>query len=177
MFNEALDLENLYWKGSVSADLAASAGTDPVTQATQLTKDQIISILTLAENVRKFFDNVANGTADFQTTIQDVLYGTATATFFNNTVESFGNKGVQFARDCSTQFNRARNIENIYNSSELGGAVGGMSAQTIIYGADMTKDQLTSAVTLMQNWQDLLSNVATGTADRKATLGKWANID
>lgn len=176
MFNEALDLENLYFKGSVSADLAASAGSDPVTQSTQLTKDQIITILTLCENVRKFFDNVAVSTADYMTTCQDVSYGVATATFFNNTVEQFGVRGVQFAKDCISQFNRGRDIENDYNSSELSAVVGSMSTFTTIYGADMTKDQLTSAITLTQDWDNFLNNSAPGTADRKVTLGKWSAL-
>ncbi len=177
MFNEAQDLENLYWKGSVSTDLAAvSLGTDPATQDTRLTKDQVISILTFCENTRKFFDNVAFGVADYMTTAQNSLYGNATATLVTQNIEAFSNRGVQFCRDSVTQFNRARDIENIYNSSELSAMIGSISTQTIVYGSDMTKDQLTSAVTLMQNWQDFLSNVATGTADRKVTLGKWFSL-
>lgn len=176
MFNEAQDLENLYFKGSVSADIAASAGSDAVTSNTQLTKDQIITILTLAENVRKFFDNVAVSTADYMTTCQDVRYGVAAATFFNNTVENFGDRGVQFAIDCVTQFNRGRNAENVYNSTEVGAMIGSISAHRIVYGSDMTKDQLTSAITLVQNWDDFLNNVAPGTADRKVTIGKWVNL-
>lgn len=176
MFNEALDLENLYFKGSVSADLSGSAGGDAVTSSTQLTKDQIVTILTLCENVRKFFDNVAVATADYQTTCQDVSYGVATATFFNNTVEQFGVRGVQFAKDCISQFNRGRDIENDYNSSEISAMIGSLSTYTQIYGSSMSKDQLTSAVTLTQDWDNFMNNVAPGTADRKVTLGKWSAL-
>ena len=51
-----------------------------------------------------------------------------------------------------------------------------MSIQTVVYGSSMTKDQLTSAITLIQDWDDLLNNVAPGTADRKVTLGNWSAL-
>lgn len=176
MYNEAQDLENLYNKGSVSADISGDAGSAPVTQATQLTKDQVISIAVLVENFRKFFENVAISTADYMTTCQDVSYGVATATFKNNTVEEYGNRGVQFSKDCITQFNRGRLIDNDYLSTELSAMVAAASIQTVVPGSDMTKDQLTSAVNLVGDFDDFLNNVAPGTADRKVTLGKWTAL-
>ena len=176
MFNEALDLENLYWKGSVSTDITAAAGGDPVTQSTQLTKTQVTNLLTLSENVRKFFDNAALATSDYMTTCENSIYGNATATFLTNNVEAFGNRAVQLARDCITQHKRAKEIENIYNSSQLGAVAGVISAQTIVFGSDMTQDQLTSAITVMQNWQTFLNNGAAGTSDRKVTLAKWYSL-
>jgi hypothetical protein len=176
MFNQAVDLENLYWKGSVSADLGAFTGTDPVTQTTELTKDQLIAILTLAENVRKFFDNVAPSQSDYLTTIEDVRFGTAVPTFVNNTVEAYGNLGVQFARDCLTMYFTTRNLQNVYFSTELASAAGAISDSVEVFGSTMTKKQLVDAITLFANWESLMSNGAVGAADRKVTLGLWYGL-
>lgn len=176
VYNEAKDLENLWFKGSVSSDISGNAGSDPVTFSTQLTKNQLTSGITFCQNIIAFFNNSAPTQSDYMATIQDLLYGTATATFINNTVEALGNRIVELMRQCVLQYNRSRLAENNYNSTEISAMAGAISTYQVIYGADMTKDQLTSAITLAQDWQDLLTNVDPGTSDRKVTLGKWLTL-
>lgn len=173
MRNEAKDLSNLYFKGSVSSDLSALAGTDPATFNTLLTKDQLINGLTIAEQYDKMFDNVAVATADYLTTVETNTHGNAVATSISPAVEAFGDRSTQFCRDLLTQYNRSRKLENIYNASELSAMIGSLSVQTVLYGANMTKDDLTSAITLIQQFQNFMTNVAVTTADYKITLGKW----
>jgi len=176
MRNESLDLYNLYFKGGVTADISAALGTDPVTQATKLTKDQLIAGLTFVENLDKFFSNVAVTTSDYLTTCETNIYGNATPTFISTATESFGDRSVQVCRDAITQFNRSRDAENWYNSSELSAMIGSISTQTIVYGSDMSKDDLIAAIVLMQQFQNMMNNAAVTKGDYKVTLGKWLRL-
>lgn len=178
MRNEALDLYNLYWKGGVKTDNDALAtGTTPATQSTKLVKNDIINTATLVDVYgNSFFDNNAVATADRNQTCQELTHGNATPTLVSDRLEEFGDRAKQFAQDCLTQFNRSRDAENLYNSSELSAMIGSISAHTIVYGAEMSKDDLTSAITLMQQWQNSISNAAVTTGDYKVTLGKWERL-
>jgi hypothetical protein len=176
MFNEAQDLENLYFKGGVSTDISALLGTNPVTQDTRLTKNELVSGLTFAENLRKLFDNVAVTTADYLDTIQKLTHGNATGTLVSVAVEDFGTRVVALTANALTQYNRARNAVNFYNSSEMAAMIGSISIQKVFYGSEMTKDELTSAITLLQQFQGMLENTAVSTGDYKVTLGKWERL-
>jgi len=177
MRNEVRDLSNLYWKGGVSTDLSAvSGGSDPVTQTTKLTKDQLISALSLIEELDDFFDNDAVAQSDYLTTIETNIHGKATPTLISPAVEAFGDRSVQLCQDALTQYNRSRDIENWYNSSEISAYIGSVSTQKIIDGSDMTKDDLTSAITLIQQFQRMLENLLVTAGDYKVTLGKWARF-
>jgi hypothetical protein len=176
MRNEALDLYNLYWKGGVNGDITAAAGTDPVTQTTRLTKTQLINGLTFAENINNFFDNIAVTTGDYLATCETNIHGNATATLISTATEAFGDRSVQFCADAITQYNLSRDAENWYNSSELSAMIGSISTQTIVYGSNMTKDDLIAAIVLLQQYQNALENSAVTTGDYKVTVGKWLRL-
>ena len=176
--NEALDLYNLYWKGGVSGDITAILGTAAVSLASKLTKDNAISALTFAENLDKFFSNVAVATSDYMATCQTATHGNApTPIVISDATEDFCNRSKQLCQDAITQYNRSRDAENWYNSSELSAMIGSISTQTIVYGSDMTKDDLLAGVILMQQFQNLMNNAAVTTGDYKVTLGKWLRLD
>lgn len=177
MRHEAEDLFNLYWKGGVKTDNDALAGGAAATLTTKLAKEDIVTGLTYAEQIDKFFDNQALATADYMTSIQVLTHGNvAIPTLVSDRLEEFGDRIKQLSQDSITQYQRCKNVENLYNSSEVGTAIGSISDFTIVYGAEMTKNDLTSAITLAQNWCTFLDNGAPGTADRKVTLGKWDRL-
>ncbi len=170
----AKDLYNLYWKGSVSGDIGALAGGDPATQAGKFTKTEVSSALTLAENLDKFFGNVAVGTSDYMATIQTLTHGDAVlATAISSDLEDYGGKALQFATDLLTQYQRGLDLDNLYVNSEISAAVAATSDETIVFGADMTKDDLVSAMVLVAQFQNFVENAAVTTGDYDATLAKW----
>lgn len=176
--HEALDLYNLYWKTDVNTTISALAtGTTPASQQSKLTKQDAINAATLVEDMgTKFFDNVAVTTRDRQADCQKLANGKAVPTLIDDQVEEFCNRAATLGQDCIDQFKRSDATEDLYNSSEVSGAVSGMSAHTIVFGSEMTKDDLTSAIVLMQQWQNFISNAAVTTGDYKATLVKWERL-
>jgi hypothetical protein len=175
--NESKDLYNLYWKGTVNTD--NPGGTTAATTATSgsLEGNDITNSVTLADNLNNFFDNIAVGTVDYLATIEKLLHGdNAAITAISSDIEDFGARSVTFAQDLLDVYNKARDAENFYNTSEIGSAAGAMSTQTIMFGSSMTKDDLTSAITLLQQFQNMLNNTAVTTGDYKATLGKWLRL-
>jgi hypothetical protein len=173
---EALQIYNIYWKGGISGDTGFTglAGGDPATQAGKLTKDQVTTALTLAELLKKFFDNEAVATGDYMASVQDITHGDAVlVTVISSALEDFGGRALQFATDLLTQYGRSKEIENLYTNGEVSGAVSGISAHTIVFGSEMSKDDLTSAITMIQQFHNFMENAAVTTGDYDATLAKW----
>lgn len=177
MRHEGLDLFNLYWKGGVKEDKDALAGGAAATLSTKLIKGNIIVGLAIAEQCSNFFDNIAVVTQDQMANCQVITHGNAaTPALVSDRLEEFGERAKQFGIDSIAQFNLSKDIVNLYNSSELSAVIGSMSTYNVVYGSDMTKDQLTSAVNVCNDWISFMNNVAVSTADRKVTLGKWESL-
>lgn len=178
LFEESLDLYNFYWKSNVNTLISALLlGSTPATLSTNLTKSNCTDGLTFCEKLVAFFDNASLGSAaDYMTTLQTIQIGNASGVLVANNVEAWGARLVNLIRKSIKVYKAGVAIENTYNSLELSSVVSAMSTQTVVYGSDMTKDQLTSAITLFQNYDTFLNNGAPGTADRKVTLGKWYNL-
>lgn len=177
MRHEGLDLFNLYWKGGVKEDKDALTGGAAATLSTKLIKGNIIIGLAIAEQCNNFFDNAAVVTQDQMSNCQVITHGNAaTPTLVSDRLEEFGERSKQFGLDSISQYNLSKNIVNLYNSSEIGAIVGSMSSQTVMYGSDMTKDDLTSAINVCNDWVSFMDNVAVATSDRKVTLGKWERL-
>ncbi len=176
MRNEGKDLYNLYWKGSVNTD-AAGTGTDPVAVTAKLTKAEVISILALVEQLDNFWENIAVTQADYQVTIQNVTHGDAVlGAALSSDTEDFADRGIVFCQDLLEQYNMARRADNLYVASEISAAVAGISPQTVVFGATMTKDDLTSAINLIRELINFIENAAIAQAEYKATLIKWRRI-
>jgi hypothetical protein len=174
MRNIALELSNMYWKSTIQADIAALLVTDPVTIAGKYTKADIITALTLVESFKNMFGNVAVPTADNMSSIITLKNGNAVlGAPISSALEDYGGKALQFSYDLMTQYNWSRDADNLYNNSEIGAAVGVMSNQTVVYGSEMTKDDLVSGIVLAQQIQNFCDNIAVATSDYSATLAKW----
>lgn len=175
MRNEGKDLYNLYWKGTVSSDISALADGDPASIEGELTKIDLTNGLAILEQMDNFWQNSAVTQADYNISIQKILHGDAVlGTALSADTEDYAARLVQFCTDMLTQYNRARGIINCYNACEVAAAVAAISTQTIVFGSEMTKDDLTSAVTLLSEIIDFIENAAVATGDYKATLAKWA---
>jgi hypothetical protein len=176
--HESADLYALYWKGSVNTEVGALAlASTPAAKDAKLNKGEMQDGVTLAEKMMNFFNNDAVATADHLAMIEKITHGDAVlATAISNDTEAFGTRVVQFATDLLTQYQRCKVAQDIYTTGEIAGALSGMSAQTVLWGSSATKDDVTSAMTLINEFVDFIENAAVTTGDYKATLAKWLRI-
>lgn len=176
MRNEGKGLYDLYWKGSVNTDLGGT-GSDPASVTSGLTKQELLNFQTMVTNLDNFWENVAVSQSDYQVTIQACLHGDAVlATALSSDTEDYADRSVVFCQDLLTQYDLSREVDNLYLNSEISAAVAGISSQTVVFGAGMTKDDLTSAINLIREFIDFIENAAITTADYKATLAKWRRL-
>lgn len=177
MRNEAKDLYNLYWKGSVSADISLLGSSDPVCKAAKLSKQNAVDGITLISELNDFWDNAAVSTGDHIATCQTIRHGDSLlADAISSDLEDYGDRLKQYCTDLITQYNRGRNAYNAYLNSELSLAVAAISTHTIVFGSDMSKDDLSSAITLISQFTNFLENAAVTTGDYKSTLAKWYKL-
>ena len=180
MKNEAIDLDKLYWtEVSTDAGFTAASGTTGVIYDTSvaLTKNEVNSALTLIQQFDKFITNQALTQSDYLATIQSVRYGNDPATaILSQAIESFGIRAKQFCLDALEQYKRCKIINDIYFDSELSLAVTAISSQTIVFGAEYSNSEIVLAITLIQNYISLLSNLVATQGDYGATLAKWQRL-
>jgi len=172
---EAKDISDMYWKESVSSDLSPLLGSDAATIETKNTKDELVNMLTFAEQVDKFFQNSALTTADYLQTIMRSLYGNdeRTPTKLSEPVEEFGRKTKEFATNCHSLYLRAKENEQIYFDNEIGDIVAVLDSQRIVPGSQVTAADVSNAITLLQQWKNLIGNSATTAADYSVTVSRW----
>jgi hypothetical protein len=174
---ESLDLYNLYWKGTVNTDNPGGANPATTVASGSLEGNDITGLVNLAENLDKFFKNVAVATSDYLSTIEKVTHGdNAVGTAISSDIEDFGARGVILCTDLLDCYQKARQADNFYINSEISAAAGAMSTQTVMFGAAMTKDDITSAITLLREFIKMLENTAVTTGDYRATLAKWERL-
>lgn len=174
LINESKAIENTYFKSGASTDISALAGSDPVTVSTKLTKDEMTNGITLVQQVDKFFQNSAVTQSDYLGSVYPIVYGNNEATAIVSTaVEALGERLKNLCDTLVTQWERGRDIIDLYFDNEFGDVVAVLDSHRIIYGSDMTQSDLSSAVTLIQEFQDLLQNAAVTTANYSETVAKW----
>jgi hypothetical protein len=175
--NEALDLYNLYWKGGVDGAISGLSSGDPASQAARLTKAQLASGLTMADQMgNQFFENGTVTQGDYQTTIQVTLYGNATPTLISVPVEGFANRLVLFARALLTAFNACRDVENFYGAVLFSTIDALPNGTDIVPGSDVTKNDVLAAIALVQQFQKFLQNQVVTSGFYKTTLGQWSRF-
>ena len=175
--NEANDLYNVYWKGTANTDNPGGATAATTSSSSRLSGTEVTNAATLVEEVRDFYDNAAVTQADYLASVQGILHGdTPVGTAISSDLEDFGARSYTLAQDLLDLYNKARDAENLYINTEISAAAGAMSAETVMFGASMTKDDLTSIITLLQQFQNMMNNAVVTTGDYKATLAKWSRL-
>lgn len=177
---EAPDIEKLYFANAINSEISGAAAGDQVTTtwdsvSTKLTRSKVEAGITLAQQMNNFFANAAVTQADYWSTIQALTHADGgTGSFVASaSLESLGLRLRRFGEDCLTQFNRAKAIQNLYYDNEFGDIVSVLDAERIIPGADMTRNDLANAVTLVAQFQNLVGNAAVTTGDYESTVSKW----
>ena len=175
---EAKDIEDLYW-AEVSTDATFSAlGTgDAATFSTKLTKQEVINALTIAEQLRKFFGNVAMTQADYWNNMHGIRYGNdeRTSPGISTAIEAFGTRAVSLIGTLLTEFNRAQEILDIYFDTSISAAIAAVTVEETPW-YEYTKDDFTNGITLVENFKKLINNEAPTTGDYAATVAAWQKI-
>lgn len=175
---EAIDLEDLYWaEVSTDSTYTALASSAAATFATKLTKQEVINSLTIAEQVRKFFTNVAMTQNDYWNNFHGILYGNDeyTSPGISTAIEAYGTRAVSFIGTLLTEFNRSRDILDIYFDTTINAAIAAVTVEECPW-YEYTKDDLIDGLTLVENFKKLFNNEAPTTGDYGSTLARWRKI-
>lgn len=171
----ASDIYASYFNTSASSDISG-VGSDStaVTFESKLTKGIYISSISFFEDVEDFFSNTAVTTTDYLSTVNKVRYGVSSADpILSEPVEEIGNS---IKTNCDLAFfiyQKALNITETYFDNQVDSMISSLSDQKILPGVKMTKSLLTSAITLLQEYRDMLGNAAVATGDYLSTVNKW----
>jgi hypothetical protein len=177
MKEEAKDIGKVYWSTAVNTTIDALGGTDAATYSTHLIKNEFVSGITLNESLDKFFSNQAVTQADYIQSSNLLKYGSAaTPTLRTDAVEQLGARIVQIAVDSIEIYKMCRVILEIYSAEEIGDMIANLDIQRMIPGSDMTKDQLSSGIFLVEQFKKLMNNEVVSTGDYASTLAKWQTI-
>jgi len=181
MKNEVIDLDKLYWQEvNTDAGYTAASGTTAVINNIDvaLTKSEVTLALTFIQNFNYFITNQVVTTGDYLGTIETVRYGNDQApSILSVAIEAFGERSKQFCLDALEQYKRCKNIYDMYFDSELSLAVTTISSNIIVYGSEYTASEISNAMTLIQNYINMIENASVTTGDYGATLAKWQRLE
>lgn len=178
LWNECLDLEKTYFAAGVSTWLGTKSDSDSVTVNTKLTKAQYIAGITFIQNVNKFFGNLAVTQGDYLATIANLKYGNAEGAIgVPVAVEAVGDRMKQAALNCLQLFSQSSDNLDYYNENSISLAFSSLSSSIVVFGADMTKDEMVAAAVLLEQWMKFLNNEIVSQADYGSTLSKWIRIE
>lgn len=172
---ESKDIYDAYWDTDASTLVPAlSTGTTGATVESKLTKDEFLAGITFVEDADDFFTNTAVTQTDYLQTCNKLQYGSANiSTEVSNATESLGTRLKTVGINCIGYFHSARNILNFYTNNELGDLISALDTQRIVPGSDMTVDDLSLGITLVEQYKKMINNEVVTTALYEATLGKW----
>lgn len=171
---ESKDIGKVYWSTDANTVIGALGASDAATLATTLTKTEYLSGVTLAEELEDFFFNEAVSTSDYIQNCEKIKYGSA-ATGVNrgNATEALGSRIYQVALDCIELYKSCRHILRLYSQNEVGDMIANLDTHRIIPGSEMTRDELNSGITLVEQFKKMMNNEAVTQGDYSATLAKW----
>lgn len=166
-----------YWGTSANTDITSYGDTDAITVASKLKKSEFISGISMAEAVKKFFGNEAVSNAAYLQTARNMTLGDNAAAFaVSQEVESIGDMLKDLGSNMIEMRKQALSALELYTSSEISAAVAGISTTTVVFGCDVTKNQLIAGVTLLEQFIKLCDSNSPTQGDYKATLAAWEPI-
>ena len=177
MYPEAKDIHAAYFVTDATTQITAAGTGDPVTVESNLTKEEYIACITFMENLKNFFENSSVYQSNYLDTINDVIYGDAVlATQLGEATEQLGTRMKDVCTNALEVYKWCCKAYNIYVENEISAAISGMSSGSVVFGSGMIVSELTSAMTLIQQFQNMINNSAVTTGNYKATLAKWERV-
>lgn len=176
---EARDIYNAYWDTNASTLVPALAtGTTGATVESKLTKTEYTNGITFVEDLDDFFTNSVVTQTDYLQSCNQLKYGSANiSTEVSNATEQIGTRLKNLGTNCTTYLEDAIDILSFYTNNEIGDLITNLDTQRIVPGSDMTKDDLSLGITLVEQFKKMMNNEAVTTADYGATVAKWKRFN
>lgn len=167
------DIQKIYYT-AVSSAISGYGDTDPVTQSTSLTKQDVVNGITMTEQVENFLGNSAVVTGDYYATLVNLTNGNADATsVVNNACENIGNDLKSLGDTLLTSYQRAKVIQETYVDNEIDTVVDNVSSDRIMYGGNKTVSLFSEAKTMVDQFLNFINNTDTTSGDYMSTVSNW----
>lgn len=177
MKTEVQNIGKVYWSTDANTAVAALGASDAATMVSKLTKTEFLSGITLCEQLDKFFTNQALTQSDYMSSCENIIYGNDGRTSkLSESVEGLGNRMLQVSLNCVELFKKATNVLKIYNENEVGTMISGIATTRLIPGSEMTKAELSSGITLLEQFKKVLNNEVATQGDYGSTLAIWNRL-
>lgn len=171
------DIYDSYWDTDANTQVAAASAGAQVLVSPQVKKEDYQNAITLADNVYKFFNNTAVSATDHMQYSNLVIYGTDYATPISAELSpataEIGANIVKLATNCMSLLERARSNQNLYFDNEVGDIVSVLDGERIIPGSVVTRNDLNNAITLLQQFENFMTDQTIVTGDYSVTVSKW----
>jgi hypothetical protein len=177
MKEEVADIGKVYWATDANTAIGALAAGDAATLSTKLTKTEVMSGITLCEQLDKFFTNQALSTSDYRVSCENLIYGNdGRSSKLSESVEALGTRMVRVAQDCIILYKKSAEILSTHISNQVNLMIADIDADRVIPGSDMTKDELSSGMVLLEQFHKLINGDATSQGDYASTLAQWKRL-
>lgn len=175
---ECKNIYDSYWKTDANTNVSGlSLDTDPAAKTAKLTKKDYTDGITFCQDFNDFFNNTAVTTSDYYQILVKIQYGDADLTTpLSEATESIGDRLKQLALNCLDLYNQVLDTIDMYYDNEIGDILAVIDDDRIVYGSNMTKVELSDALTLLQQYVNMLSNSAVTTGDYSTTIGSWQRL-
>ena len=131
-----------------------------------------------AANLDKFFSNQAVAQSDYLQTIEQIKYGNAElVTQLSEATEQIGTRIKQLCLDALEIYKQILDAIDLYFKNEIGDMLAVMDSHRIFSGAEMNVSDLTAAITLFQQFQNMIENSAVATAEYGGTIAIWEKYE
>jgi hypothetical protein len=172
---ECLGIYNAYWDTDANTSVSGLAsGSTGATVESKLTKDEYTGGITFVEDLDDFFTNSAVTQTDYLATCNKLKYGSANITTeVSNATEALGTRLQTLGTNCTEYYRNARDILNFYTNNELGDLISSLDNERVVPGSEMTVDDLSSGIALVEQFKKMMNNESVTTASYEATIAKW----
>ena len=174
LYGECADIFEVYWNTDANTTIGAvTNGTDPVSETTKLTKTEFANGITTVENFIKFCTNQAVATTDHLSYCHNMAYGTATPTKLDDLIENIADRMKLVCQQLIANYTAYLEISKIYTENEIVDIVAVLDNERVIYGASMSRSDLSSAMSMLQEFGDYMANAAVTQGNYLSTIAKW----
>lgn len=174
MWNESVAINKAYWATDANTTIGGLSDSDAATYESKLIKSEYVGGITLCVEIEDFFTNELVGTSDYRSSCAKLKYGSAaTPTKRTQATEEIGNRLKQVGVDCLELFKSCEKILNDYTQNEISDMIANLDNLRIISCDGLTKYDLNAAITLIEQFKNMLGNSAVTQGDYKATIALW----
>ena len=175
---ECKAIYDLYWKTDVTTQISGKGDTDAVAVEADLEKQQLTNGITFCEDLNDFFHNSGVTTTDYLASLLKIIYDDAElVTALSEATEQCCNRLKQLAIDVVAAYEESKLILEEYFDNEISDTIAVLDTERLLYGTDIPAGEISAAIVLLQQFQNMLGNSAVTTGDYSATVAKYSRYD